>query len=65
MESPKPEHDHEFVAPRTALEQVLAGIFSSVLGIDRVGLLDNFFELGGHSPYGYASRLQSARGAGH
>lgn len=49
MGAPKPEHEHEFVAPRTALEQVLAGIFSAVLGIDRVGLLDNFFEMGGHS----------------
>ena len=44
-----PEHEQEFVAPRTALEQVLAGIFSTVLGVDRVGLLDNFFEMGGHS----------------
>jgi surfactin family lipopeptide synthetase A len=49
MDSPKPEPDRKFVAPRTALEQVLAGIFSAVLGIDRIGLLDNFFELGGHS----------------
>jgi amino acid adenylation domain-containing protein len=49
MESPKPEHEQEFVAPRTALEQVLARIFAVVLGVDRVGLLDNFFEMGGHS----------------
>ena len=64
MESPKPEHEHEFVAPRTALEHVLAGIFSSVLGIDRVGLLDNFFELGGHSLMAtqVASRVRESLG---
>jgi len=28
---------------------VLAGIFSEVLGVSRVGAFDNFFELGGHS----------------
>jgi amino acid adenylation domain-containing protein len=38
-----------FVAPRTAAEQVMADIWSAVLGIDRVGVQDNFFELGGHS----------------
>jgi acyl carrier protein len=64
MQSPKPEHDHEFVAPRTALEQVLAGIFSTVLGVDRVGLLDNFFEMGGHSLMAtqVASRVREALG---
>jgi acyl carrier protein len=36
-------------APRTALEQVLAGIWASVLGVEQVGIHDNFFELGGHS----------------
>jgi acyl-coenzyme A synthetase/AMP-(fatty) acid ligase/acyl carrier protein len=35
--------------PRTPLEQVLAGIFSQVLGVQSVGLYDNFFDLGGHS----------------
>jgi amino acid adenylation domain-containing protein len=38
-----------FVAARTPIEEVLAGIWSDVLGIDRVGIHDNFFELGGHS----------------
>jgi amino acid adenylation domain-containing protein len=39
----------EFVAPRTALEELLAGIWAAVLKVERVGVLDNFFSLGGHS----------------
>jgi len=39
----------EYRAPQTALEKVLAEIFSEVLGASRVGAFDNFFELGGHS----------------
>jgi acyl carrier protein len=38
-----------FAAPRTATERALAAIWSSLLGIEGVGLHDNFFELGGHS----------------
>ncbi|HJT57660.1 MAG TPA: phosphopantetheine-binding protein, partial [Ktedonobacteraceae bacterium] len=33
----------------TAVQEVLAGIWSEVLGVSRVGLDDNFFEVGGHS----------------
>jgi amino acid adenylation domain-containing protein len=35
--------------PRTPAEEVLAGIWARVLGIDRVGIYDDFFHLGGHS----------------
>jgi amino acid adenylation domain-containing protein len=37
------------VAPRTPVEEVLAGIWSEVLGVERIGVHDGFFELGGHS----------------
>ncbi|SMD26148.1 non-ribosomal peptide synthase domain TIGR01720/amino acid adenylation domain-containing protein [Kibdelosporangium aridum] len=39
--------DH--VAPRSDTEQVVAEIWSSVLGVDRIGIGDNFFDLGGDS----------------
>ncbi|NEP57131.1 MAG: amino acid adenylation domain-containing protein [Symploca sp. SIO2G7] len=41
--------EHEYVAPRTPSEEIIANIFASVLGIKQVGVHDNFFELGGHS----------------
>ncbi|HEU5383472.1 MAG TPA: amino acid adenylation domain-containing protein [Ktedonobacteraceae bacterium] len=37
------------VAPRTSTEELLASIWSSVLGISSIGIHDNFFALGGHS----------------
>jgi amino acid adenylation domain-containing protein len=39
----------EYVGTRTPVEELLAGIWSQVLGVERVGTGDNFFELGGHS----------------
>ncbi|WP_208921565.1 non-ribosomal peptide synthetase [Streptomyces capitiformicae] len=37
------------LAPRDDTEQALAEIWSTVLGVARIGLADNFFDLGGHS----------------
>jgi hypothetical protein len=39
----------KFVAPHTKIEQSLAAIWCSALGLDQVSIYDNFFELGGHS----------------
>ena len=39
----------EFIAPRNATEELIAGVWSEVLGLDQIGIRDNFFELGGHS----------------
>ena len=37
------------LAPRTRTERALAGIWTELLGIERVGAADDFFALGGHS----------------
>ena len=39
----------EYVPPQTEMETLLAEIWASVLGMERVGRTDNFFEIGGHS----------------
>ncbi|HVT59903.1 MAG TPA: phosphopantetheine-binding protein, partial [Thermoanaerobaculia bacterium] len=41
-----------YVAPRGALEEMIAGIWSEVLGVARVSVHDSFFEMGGHSLLG-------------
>lgn len=38
-----------FVAPRTALEHVIASVWAEVLDLDRVGLTEEFIALGGDS----------------
>ena len=39
----------EYEAPMGTVETAVAGIWSDVLGVQRIGRADNFFELGGHS----------------
>ena len=38
-----------YAAPRTATEELLAGIWSNVLNVESISVEANFFELGGHS----------------
>jgi len=45
----RPEIEGAFVAPRTPIEEMIAGIWSQVLKLEKVGIHDNFFSLGGHS----------------
>ncbi|MEK8051134.1 amino acid adenylation domain-containing protein [Ideonella sp. DXS22W] len=46
---PRPALATAHVAPRSALERTLAGLWQQVLGIDGIGVDDDFFELGGDS----------------
>jgi amino acid adenylation domain-containing protein/thioester reductase-like protein len=49
LPAPAQSEKQAFVAPRTAIEEVLAGIWAELLSLQRVSVEDNFFELGGHS----------------
>ncbi|HEX2095478.1 MAG TPA: amino acid adenylation domain-containing protein, partial [Longimicrobiaceae bacterium] len=54
-----------YAAPRTPTEEILAGIWTEVLHLDRVGVRANFFALGGHSLLAtrVISRVRDAFGA--
>jgi acyl carrier protein len=48
---PAPEYQDtdRYRAPAGAVEEILAGIYAQVLGVERVGINDSFFDLGGDS----------------
>ncbi|HEY7414192.1 MAG TPA: amino acid adenylation domain-containing protein [Ktedonobacteraceae bacterium] len=45
----RPELETAYVPPRTEVEEILAGIWADVLGLEHIGISDNFFEIGGNS----------------
>ena len=52
LPAPEPsqrELDEDYVAPRTPVEEMLAGIWARVLNLGQVSVYDNFFVIGGHS----------------
>jgi phthiocerol/phenolphthiocerol synthesis type-I polyketide synthase E len=53
-----------FVAPRDEIEEILADLWQTLLGIERVGVEDNFFRLNGNSLIALQaiSRIQSVFG---
>jgi thioesterase domain-containing protein len=60
----RPATTRPYVAPSTALQEFLAGLWRNVLRVEEVGVDDNFFELGGNSIQGAVliNRLQEKIG---
>ena len=49
LPAPECQDADRYRAPANAIEEILAGIYAQVLGLDRVGVDDSFFDLGGDS----------------
>lgn len=45
----RPDLGVDFVEPGTEIEQALAGFWTELLGVKKIGIHDSFFDLGGHS----------------
>ena len=41
--------EHDYVAPRTEVEELLGALWAELLPAERIGVEDDFFALGGHS----------------
>jgi amino acid adenylation domain-containing protein len=65
LPAPDAPDAEETSAPRTAAQELLAGIWGAVLGLEKVGIDDDFFLLGGHSLLAtqVVSRIRQAFGA--
>ncbi|WP_267246223.1 non-ribosomal peptide synthetase [Streptomyces sp. PR69] len=46
---PRQQAEQDYVAPRTATEETLAGIWAKLLPVDKPGVTHDFFHIGGHS----------------
>lgn len=45
----RPEAGAAYEGPRNAVERTLAGMWTELLGVERIGIHDSFFDAGGHS----------------
>ncbi|WP_420892009.1 amino acid adenylation domain-containing protein [Mycobacteroides salmoniphilum] len=49
LPSPEYQDAEHYRAPEDAVEEILAGIYAQVLGVEQIGVDDSFFDLGGDS----------------
>ena len=49
LEQTSANREQGFVGPRKPVEEILAGIWSEVLGAEQISINDDFFAIGGHS----------------